>query len=180
MQTKSELRIVAKNIRDNIDMINISEKILKNFLASEYYKYSHNIAAYYPIGSEVRLTKIFDDDKKNFYLPKILNKKQDMYFVSYNHQDMTTKNIYNIPEPNGVEVSSDIFDVIILPALMADKKGYRLGYGKGFYDRYLNNNITGAKKIILIPKELLVETIPSDEFDVAADIIITQNDIVII
>ena len=71
MKTKNELRVIAKNIRNQLNMKNISEKILNNFLASSYYKVAKNIALYYPIGTELDLTPLFSDKSKNFSLPKI-------------------------------------------------------------------------------------------------------------
>ena len=68
-------------------------------------------------------------------------------------------------------------DLVIVPALAVDKKNYRLGYGKGFYDRFLevNKNIKPSlKTIVCIPKSLIVETIFPNEHDIPVDIIITD------
>ena len=50
------------------------------------------------------------------------------------------KNNYNIPEPvDGIEISSEKIDVVFIPLLAFDKKGHRVGYGKGFYDTFLTS-----------------------------------------
>lgn len=50
------------------------------------------------------------------------------------------KNKYNIPEPvDGIEISTDKIEVVFVPLLAFDKKGHRVGYGKGFYDTFLND-----------------------------------------
>jgi 5-formyltetrahydrofolate cyclo-ligase len=50
------------------------------------------------------------------------------------------KNEYNIPEPvDGIEISNDKIEVVFIPLLAFDKKGNRVGYGKGFYDKFLSN-----------------------------------------
>ena len=54
---------------------------------------------------------------------------------------------------------------------MADKSGFRLGYGGGFYDRFLVENNT-VKTILPIAKELIVEELPHEEFDIKIDEII--------
>jgi len=65
-------------------------------------------------------------------------------------------------------------DLVIVPALAVDKKNYRLGYGKGFYDRFLSQLSSDTKTIVCIPKELIVETIFPNEHDIPVDIIITD------
>ena len=71
-------------------------------------------------------------------------------------------------EPCTEPVEANILDLIIVPALMLDFKNYRLGYGGGFYDRFLaqNSNIT---TVSLIPVELFTESLPHDEFDIAVN-----------
>ena len=178
MPTKNELRNIAKNIRNNINMNDISEKIINNFLASSYYKNAKIIACYYPIGSEPNLKLLFKNTDKIICLPKISETEKSMTFIEYKNETNLRFNKYNIPEPDGKEICADKIDIIILPALMADKKGYRLGYGGGYYDRYLKNNSTKATKIIFLPNELFIESLPADNFDIPADIIITQTDII--
>ena len=73
-------------------------------------------------------------------------------------------------EPCSNPVSPDIIDLVIVPALMVDKKGYRLGYGGGFYDRFLNK--FKVKTITCIPEIFVVDSLPYDDFDVKIDEII--------
>ncbi len=179
MKTKNELRIIAKNIRKELDVKSISEKIIRNFLALSYYKTSVNIAMYYPTGTELDLIHLFDEQGKNFYLPKILNSNKEMFFVKYEkNKTVLVENKYKILEPQGDKINPQILDLIILPALMADKNGYRLGYGGGYYDKFFNKNNIDAIKIILIPDELLVSALPRESFDIPANIIITQTKII--
>ena len=64
---------------------------------------------------------MFNDTQKNFYTPKIAEKDNSMDFTKY--ETPTTINRFNIPESNGVSISPSEIDLIILPALMADKNG---------------------------------------------------------
>ena len=179
MATKKELRIIAKDIRKRLDIKDVSEKILNNFLASSYYKTSGNIALYYPTGTELDLTQLFDDKNKNFYLPKISDKSNEIFFVKYEkNKTVLTENKYKISEPEGNKINPQIIDLMILPALMADNNGYRLGYGGGYYDKFLNTNNVKAQKIILIPDELLVTDLPKETYDIPANIIITPSKII--
>lgn len=178
MKTKSELRTIAKEIRNKLDMTDISEKILINFFASSYYKTAENIFAYFPTGTELDIKPLFDNKNKNFYLPQIADIGNKMFFAKYQKGNTSLKqNKFGIFEPNGKAIVPEARDLIILPALMVDKKGYRIGYGGGYYDRYLNDNAIKATKIILIPDALITSELPKEEFDIPADVILTETQI---
>jgi 5-formyltetrahydrofolate cyclo-ligase len=86
------------------------------------------------------------------------------------------KNEYNIPEPvDGIEVPSKKIEVVFVPLLAFDKKGNRVGYGKGFYDKFLSECNPGVIKIGLSffePEELIADIFESD---VQLDYCITPN-----
>ena len=76
------------------------------------------------------------------------------------------KNEYNIPEPvDGIEVPSNKIEVVFVPLLAFDKKGHRVGYGKGFYDKFLSECKPNAIKIGLSffdPEELITDVFEGD------------------
>ena len=86
------------------------------------------------------------------------------------------KNEYNIPEPvDGIEVPSKKIEVVFVPLLAYDKKGNRVGYGKGFYDKFLSDCNTNVIKIGLSffePEELITDVF---EGDVQLNYCITPN-----
>jgi len=88
------------------------------------------------------------------------------------------KNEYNIPEPiDGIEVPSTKIDVAFVPLLAFDKKGHRVGYGKGFYDAFLSECKPDAIKIGLSffePEELITDVF---EGDIRLDYCVTPNSI---
>ena len=67
--------------------------------------------------------------------------------------------------------------MIIIPALAADKNGYRIGYGKGYYDRFLKTLKHNPVKVVLTYSDLLFDNIFPDEFDEKCNIIITDKEI---
>ena len=177
MKSKQELRKFAKNVRKTLNINVLSEQILQVFLSSEIYKKAENIAAYYPCNNELNIIKLFQDKNKQFYLPK-MGDDDEITFHSYKENDTLIKNSFNIFEPVTEAVNSDIIDLMILPALMCDKNGFRLGYGKGCYDKFFNkNNFTGLK-VVFIPDELFINSLPNDKYDVPADFIVTQSQII--
>jgi 5-formyltetrahydrofolate cyclo-ligase len=64
-------------------------------------------------------------------------------------------------------------DLILIPAVACDRRGYRLGYGGGFYDRWLPNS-TGFKAGIIF-YDFYIDAIPSDIWDVPLDVIVTEK-----
>jgi 5-formyltetrahydrofolate cyclo-ligase len=65
---------------------------------------------------------------------------------------------------------------ILIPALACDRSGTRLGYGQGFYDRFLVQ--VGGLRVAVIPEQGLVETLPRDPWDVPMEVIVTESQIV--
>ena len=107
---------------------------------------------------------------KKFFLPKV--KAETLKVCPYAYDEKLEKSSFNILEPCSNPVEPSVLDLVIVPALMADRKGYRLGYGGGFYDRFLAGN-SGFKTITAIPTELVVDELPIDKFDKKIDVIIS-------
>ncbi|MFA5332329.1 MAG: 5-formyltetrahydrofolate cyclo-ligase [Methanoregula sp.] len=86
---------------------------------------------------------------------------------------------FGVPEPIGSEIPADPKDVdtIILPMLGFDRNGNRIGYGAGYYDRFLAKN-PGIKKIAIAFACQEIENIPTEENDIRMDMIITEDGIV--
>lgn len=84
------------------------------------------------------------------------------------------ENKWGVREPLDAKVAPvDILDTVIIPMAAGDMQGNRLGYGKGFYDRFLSG--TSAKKVGLVFDDFLLAQIPCEEFDVKLDCIISEE-----
>jgi len=172
--TKQKLRIQAKKIRNSLDIPAVSSAICGQIVEFESYKKAKNVAGFYPFGHEIDLRELYQDSSKKFYLPRVID-GVEMVFYPFTSLSEMEKNKYGILEPiTGEELKPSKIDLIIVPGLMADKKGHRLGYGKGYYDRFMAKLSGNCIKIIPIPEELLTENIPADKFDVPVDIAVTQ------
>ena len=146
----------------------ISEKLVQMVRENVLYKNSHNVMLFYSTKYEVNLTDLLKDDK-NFYLPRVND--QNLEVCPFKYGDKLEKSDFGIYEPVSECLRPDILDLVIVPALMADRHGYRLGYGGGYYDRFFAQ-ILEVKKIIAIPKELYVEKLPHDSHDINVDEVI--------
>ncbi len=167
MKSKTDLRIYAKEIRKSLDIKAISENLVDLIRQSDIYKLAKNVMIFYPKKDEIDLRNLLNDDK-NFFLPKVY---EDSLLVCPYTQELELAN-YNIMEPCSDPVNPSVLDLVIVPALMVDSQGYRLGYGGGFYDRFLKT--CHVKTLVAMPKELLVDKLPHDEFDVKIDEIILK------
>lgn len=168
---KKELRKCAKEKRATLDIDNLSSLIKEKLFSSQIYKNAKNIMCYYSFGSEVSTLEYFNDNSKNWYLPKIID--NDLLVCPYCSDFVENK--YKICEPNSNPVNETVIDMVIIPALAVDKNGYRIGYGKGYYDRFIKKLHNNVCKVVLIPSELLIDNIYPDSFDEKCDYIITEK-----
>lgn len=114
--------------------------------------------------------------KKRFYLPRVNG--VDLEILPY-HESRLELGSFHIEEPTGSDVAdpSEI-ELVIVPAVAYDRKGRRLGRGKGFYDRFLKT--TKATKIGVGYEFQLFDEIPSEPHDVGMDMVITQKTTIVI
>ncbi|PMP68103.1 MAG: 5-formyltetrahydrofolate cyclo-ligase, partial [Thermodesulfobacterium geofontis] len=85
---------------------------------------------------------------------------------------------YGILEPQEpIDLDPEDIDIIIVPGIAFDLRGFRLGYGKGFYDRFLKD-LKNPTKIGLIYNELIRDSLPTDDKDVRVDIVISEKRII--
>ncbi|WP_435097473.1 5-formyltetrahydrofolate cyclo-ligase [Candidatus Pelagibacter bacterium nBUS_27] len=172
---KKILKIRKKNFDKNFK-INSDELI--TFLKTNISNLK-NIGGYYPSNYEIDDLEILDLlEKKDFNasLPRI-TKNNQMNFYKWSNNDLLKINKFGIPEP----LSSRIFypDVLLIPIVAYDSNFNRLGYGGGFYDRYIQK-IEKIKKIIKIGLAFSFQktsSIPINRYDKRLDFIITEKEI---
>lgn len=166
---KQQLRKWAKEERKKLDIEILSCELVKKLRESEEYKQAKNIMLFYPKDFEVNLLELTKDKSKNFYLPKING--NSLLCCPYGEDDELCESCFKTQEPLSNSVEKDLLDLVIVPALAVDKNNYRLGYGGGFYDRFLAG--VNANKIVCIPKQLLVETVYPEKHDIQINKVIT-------
>lgn len=174
---KDSLRKVLLERRDNTsyDYIKLaSQKIHNRLKQVEIFRNAKKIACYYPIGSEVLTQDIMQEllgDGKEISLPKVIGK--DLQFRKILGLKDLEKGSFGILEPKDNCVEEKEMDVVLVPTVGITKNGVRLGYGYGFYDRFLSTS--NAKTIALAYSKQLVKSIPFSEKDVKIDWIVTEE-----
>lgn len=169
MENKKELRKKAKDIRKTLDIERVSKDIVAKIEKLELFHQAKNVMIFYPLEYEINLLDLLEHSEKNFYLPRTIN--DEMMACPYKIGDKLSKGDFNVTVPTTDGINPKILDLIFVPALMVDKENYRLGYGKGFYDRFLEK--TNAKTIVPISEKLIVEKLPVEEHDKKVDYIIS-------
>lgn len=177
---KGRLRKQLLEQRDGLspDFIKIaSSRIQENLRKVLYYRNAKTIAGYHAVGSEVRTRDILQEilnSGRELCLPRI--EKNDIVFRKISgFSDLEIGNFTVMEPKERCEVSENI-DVILVPAIALTRQGYRLGYGYGYYDRYLHK--VQSKKIGLSYAKQLVKSIPLDNHDVKVDFIVTEDEVI--
>lgn len=171
---KEFLRKKYKEKRDNIkNKVTKDNLIYQKVINNKDILSSKTLLIYISINSEVDTIKIINYFlyAKNIAVPKIID--NNMYFCYITNLNDLTPGKYNIPEPTNENIVTD-FDnsICIVPGICYDKENYRIGYGKGYYDRFLSKN--KIKTIGLCYKECMIEKIDNDKYDYKIDEVITE------
>ena len=171
---KQELREKYLNVRKNIVNRNIKDKIIYNkVIKDEEIIKCDLILIYVSYNYEVDTINIIKDfiNKKKIAVPRIDNGIMNFYYI--NSMDELKKGYFGILEPISNNIVKDYTNCVsITPGICFDKNGYRVGYGKGYYDKFYYNH--DVFKIGLCYKECLIDKIYNDIYDIPVDKVITE------
>ena len=178
---KSKLRDKVLNIRKNNfkRSVNLNPSKIYSYLKKKNFNLKI-IGGYYPSNSEIddlEILNYFYKKGSTISLPKI-KKKSQMEFYEWYKNDLLVINNYGIPEP---VITNIVYpDILFVPLVAFDEELNRLGYGGGFYDRYIQK-ISKIKKIVKVGLAFSfqkLKNIPTSKHDKKLDIIITEKDII--
>ena len=179
---KKELRSKFRKLRASVSETEkrlLDDALCKNIILSSEFKKAKTLLCYFPYGSEPNILPIAEKalaEGKQVAFPIITdteNKKMSFHIIP--SLDNTVLGAYGIKEPpkDAPLALLDTDTLCILPALAYDARGNRLGYGGGYYDRFLSK-FTGTS-VLAIYSFLYADSLPTDGFDKKADIIITEK-----
>ncbi len=177
---KARLRKQLLDQRDglSLDFIKIaSGKIQDNLRKIDFYRTASTIGGYHAVGSEVRTQDILQEilnAGKDLALPKV--EKDDLVFRKISSfSDLEIGN-FSVMEPKDRCEYVKKLDVILVPAIALTRQGYRLGYGFGYYDRYMHGK--RSRKIALSYSRQILKSIPHNSHDVKVDCIVTEDEVI--
>ena len=181
-QRLREERLAAREALSEQERSVLDDRITQKLLATSEYAEATTVLTYVSVSSEVS-TRMFIEcalrDGKTVAVPRCLP-GHCLEFVAIASLEQLVAAPFNLLEPSR-ELSAVTEDqknnsICIVPALLVDTKGYRLGYGAGFYDRFLST-YSGKKICLAYQQNLSREMLPHTAFDVAVDLVITESDV---
>lgn len=164
---KKALRKELLSLRKSIIPKALSIKMLEKY--PEFLR-ARTVFCYISAHGEVDTYKVINELLKNkkVLIPYCINEEGDMIACPINSLEDLKEGKFKIPEPKfPKEFPKEKIDFVIVPGVAFDKNGYRLGYGKGYYDRFLER-ITPFK-LGICQMEFFLEEVPHEKFDVKMD-----------
>lgn len=150
-----------------------SEKLGELFYASELYRNAKTIYGYLPYNQEVRTVPMLQralEDGKKVAVPKVYG--EEMRFIYLTDLSKVELGYCGIPEPvEDGPVADDPTALVLMPGLAFDREGHRIGYGGGFYDKFLAAE-PGHPTLALCYGFQMVEELPTEEFDIPVDCVL--------
>lgn len=183
---KEEKKVLRNKILEIRDSLNNNEKelmdnkIFNELINTDLYKRSINIFIYISFSNEINTRNIIEKafkDKKNIFIPKVYKDDKLMKAIKLNSIDELKKNSMGILEPidDSNYIEKENIDLIVVPGVVFDKECNRIGYGGGYYDRYLKDIKSKKNKIALAYDLQIVDKIESEVHDIKVDYIITNT-----
>ena len=154
-------------------IVTASEKLGQLFAATEAYRNAKTIYGYLPYNQEVRTVPMLQraiDDGKKVAVPKVFG--DEMKFIYLDDLTAVEKGYAGIPEPvaDG-PVADDKEALVLMPGLAFDPQGHRIGYGGGFYDKFLAAEPTHPTVALCYAFQMLPR-LETEEFDIPVDCVL--------
>lgn len=182
-EEKKTLRNKILTIRNSLDknekeLMDIS--IYNKLINLDLYKKAKSIFIYISFSNEIDTVKIINkalEYGKEVYIPKIYREDKSMKAIRMNSFDELEKNFMGILEPvnDSNYIEKENIDLIIVPGVVFDKEGNRIGYGGGYYDRYLSDIKDKKNKVVLSYGLQIIDEIEPEIHDIQVDYIISES-----
>jgi 5-formyltetrahydrofolate cyclo-ligase len=180
--TKAELRKTAAKRRQGMTdevRAKASALIAQRLFSLKEWKKASSVFLYCGSGDEVQTDVVIDralSEGKKVALPRVIS-DSEMVFIEITSMEELVTGTYGIREPEDTgEYAKYSPDLILVPCVGADRKGRRIGHGRGYYDRYLQD-MKDILKICPAYECQIVERLVTEDTDIDMDIIITEEDI---
>ena len=139
-----------------------------------FFESSEKIFIYVGFGSEIKTETFIKKwiNKKQIFVPKIENGKMNL--IRLKSWDELAPGHFGVLEPTSSDYYEGKIDLVVTPSIVFDKNGYRLGYGKGYYDKYFSSREYDIS-VGLSYHKLLQDNVPKEDHDIKVDVIITEE-----
>lgn len=175
---RKEMKALRKSIPQN-EKESLDRRIQENLFSSEFYRNVQLILTFISVGDEPDTRNILRrawKEGKLTAVPRCLPDHKMSFFIIESFDDCT-EGAYGIPEPKSYCKEAEFHSgniLCLVPGLAFDRKGARLGYGGGYYDRFLSR-YPGILKMGLCAERFIVNNVPEEETDIKLDGLITEK-----
>jgi len=183
VRKRQDIRKEALSIRrkmDSSELERIGSLIANNVLESDWYRDARCVHCFYgvKVKGEIPTVRIMGDalaSGKLLVMPRVTDNDGGMEHVRVTGLELMQPGLWGIPEPVGeARVPVAEIELILVPGLAVDIKGNRMGYGKGYYDRFLET-ASHSVKAMLVPERFVHDRLPVEDHDVPVDYIVTED-----
>jgi 5-formyltetrahydrofolate cyclo-ligase len=178
---KSTLRAQCRAWRDALTSVAValaSARICERLAAWPALQQTRTMMAYMAFGNEISVGSLMDRlPEKRWVIPRTLSKPEPHIILHRYDPARLVRHRFGMlePAPASPSVEPGELDLVLVPGIAYDRRGYRLGFGGGFYDRFLPQ--VNAIKVGIAYAELVIDHVPNDEFDQRVDWIACETGI---
>lgn len=169
---RKQIREKKKQMSES-EILSRSTHLAAQFFETDVYKNAKTLYGYLPYNQEVRTVPILEQalrDGKSVAVPKVYG--EEMRFIRLDNLSRVAKGYAGIPEPiDDTPVAEDKTALVLMPGLAFDPQGHRIGYGGGFYDRFLSLEPNHPTVALCYDFQVL-EHLETEEFDIPVDLVL--------
>jgi 5-formyltetrahydrofolate cyclo-ligase len=165
---KPTLRRWALRVWKTLDRHTLSEQLVARLLPWLSERGFGDILLYHPLPHELDLLPLTEKHPARYYLPKVAGEG-----LSVHPLGPLAPGPFGLWEPTTPPVDPKVLDLVVVPGLAFDREGFRLGHGKGYYDRFLPQ--VRATRLGVVPEALLLPRLPRDPWDRPVEYLATEK-----
>lgn len=176
-EIRQELILKRKSI-DKSEKIIYDKRISRLIIGTSFFEEARNVLVFASTSDEFdtnHIVKACRERNKKVFYPRCTDKNGNMDFFEVSCESDLSIGMFEIFEPTKKckKYVPEKNDIVIVPALSVDSRFYRIGYGRGYYDRFLKD----FQGVSICPcyDEMLADILPADEFDIKIDVLVTQR-----
>jgi len=179
---KVALRRWAKARRANLDSPALSRRLTERLQSLPELAGARKCALYLSMSDEIAVEELVNAHDSplsvQWYAPRCLPGRKLGFYRYIPGKTILQTSGFGVREPvpeDTAALSTEALDAVLVPALLLTPHGVRLGYGGGYYDRFLPQLRPGCVTIGVLPSELVVDELPQDSWDIPLQIVVTEH-----
>ena len=180
-EEKARLRTWARERRATLDAPELTRTLVRRLLDLPEFERARDVLIYLAMPGEVRIEELIGaapDRQRRWYAPRCAPKRRLAVHRYVPGATPLRAGPFGIREPDPEIVPEEeptALDLVVVPGLLFSERGERLGYGGGYYDRFLPRLAPGAVTVVTAPDALVVPELPTDPWDVPIGVVLTES-----